>query len=478
MMGIKSRCFQPIDRVTLEDLVSADHFYRHVDRTFDLAFVRDLVADHYAAGGRPSIDPVVFFKLQLVLFFEGLRSERQLMAMAADRLSIRWYLGYDLDEPLPDHSSLTRIRQRFGLTIFRRFFEHVLDRCDEIGLIWGREVLVDATKVPGNADVDSLVPRLKDVVDDHLVELFGNPSQETVSEHWDLFEECRLPPDRPLSPGYERLSHRKVSRTDPDATPMTLSTGRTVLGYQDHYLVDGGRARIILNCLVLSGDVMENQPFLDQFRRTLFRRKLRPKRVIADTKYSTIENVAALDAMGITTYMPLRDWEHKTAYFGAGHFTYDPEQDVYRCPEDHLLRPSRTEWKAEKTEYQADAATCNACPLKASCTSSDQGRQLHRSFHAAAMERVKGSADTPAFKKAMRKRRVWVEPLFAEAKQWHGLSRCRLRGVHNVNIEGVLIAAGQNLKRYLAKQGWGHRWGPNGRLLSSSVTENGPSAMT
>ena len=123
MMGIKERCFQPVERVTLEDLVPADHFYRHLDRTFDLSFVRHLVQEYYATGGRPSIDPVVFFKLHLVMFFEGLRSERQLMAVAADRLSVRWYLGYDLGEPLPDHSSLTRIRHRFGLRVFRQFFE-------------------------------------------------------------------------------------------------------------------------------------------------------------------------------------------------------------------------------------------------------------------------------------------------------------------------------------------------------------------
>ncbi len=478
MMGIKERCFQPVEHGTLEDLVPADHFYRHLDRTFDLSFVCHLVQEYYATGGRPSIDPVVFFKLHLVMFFEGLRSERQLMAVAADRLSVRWYLGYDLGEPLPDHSSLTRIRHRFGLRVFRQFFEHVLDRCDEVGLIWGREVLVDATQVPGNADIDSLVPRLKDVVDDHLVELFGKQTASSTGERWDVLETCQLRPDRPLSPSYERVSSRMVSRTDPDATLMKLSTGPRVLGYQDHYLVDGGRARIILSCLVMSGDVMENQPFLDQFRRTLFRRKLRPERVIADTKYSTFENVAALDAMGITASMPVRDMEHKTAYFGSGCFTYEAEQDVYRCPADQFLRPSRIEAKAEQTEYQADAATCNACPLKACCTPSDQGRQVHRSFHAAAMERVKGAAGTPAFEKAMRKRRVWVEPLFAEAKQWHGLRRFRLRGVHNVNIEGVLIAAGQNLKRYLAKQGWGKHWGPNGSLLSPSPAQTGlPSLM-
>ena len=75
MMGSKARSFDPIDGLTLADLVPADHFYRHLERALDLSFVRGLVADCYAAGGRPSIDPVVFFKLQLVMFFEGIRSE-------------------------------------------------------------------------------------------------------------------------------------------------------------------------------------------------------------------------------------------------------------------------------------------------------------------------------------------------------------------------------------------------------------------
>jgi transposase len=111
MMGAKARTFTPIQAVSLDELVAADHFYRHLDDVLDLSFVYALVQDRYATGvGRPSIDPRVFFKLQLVLFFEGIRSERALLRLAADRLSVRWYLGYNLDEPLPEHSSLTRIR--------------------------------------------------------------------------------------------------------------------------------------------------------------------------------------------------------------------------------------------------------------------------------------------------------------------------------------------------------------------------------
>src|SRR3954452_14904271 len=106
MMGRKERIFDPLPSVTLEELFPPDHFYRHLERTLDLSFVRDLVRDAYADIGRPSIDPVVFFKLQLILFFEGIRSERQLMQVVADRLSLRWYLGYDVIGALADLSGL------------------------------------------------------------------------------------------------------------------------------------------------------------------------------------------------------------------------------------------------------------------------------------------------------------------------------------------------------------------------------------
>ena len=118
MMGVKNRVFHPLPRdVPLEDLVPEESFYRRLEEQLDLSFVRELGRPSYAKGGRPSVDPVVLFKLRLVMFFEGLRSERQLMRAAADRLSVRWYLGYDLFEPPPNHSNLTRARQRFGLSV-------------------------------------------------------------------------------------------------------------------------------------------------------------------------------------------------------------------------------------------------------------------------------------------------------------------------------------------------------------------------
>ena len=505
MLGArKERRGERLVPISLEAAVPGDHFYRHLDAVLDLGFVRDWVGDCYAERGRPSIDPVVFFKLQLVMFFEGVRSERQLMRMVADRLSVRWYLGYALDEPLPDHSSLTRIRQRLGLPTFQRFFAHIVELCRQAGLVRGEELIFDATKVRANADIDSLVPRWYREATAHLDGLFPEGGAEAAlpdesapaaGQHadpdpphlpfagpadeeahlaaanraaWKLLEQHRLDPARPPSCSYRRQTDLLVSRTDPDAAP--LQTGeRAKLGYRDHYVVDGGKARIILAALVMPGDVMDNTPMLDLLRRVQFRWHLHPKRAIGDAKYGTIHNIRALEDAGIRAYVPLPDFDHRTPYFGASQFTYDAEQDLYRCPQGQPLRRRRAKYTEEVAVYRAEAAACNGCSLKERCTPSAAGRQVRRSFFADYLDRVRGYHETAAYRQAMRKRQVWVEPLFGEAKDWHGLRRFRLRGLWKVNTEGLLIAAGQNLKRWLARTGWGRRHGPAGSLTPSRL---------
>src|SRR5258708_10084970 len=289
MMGTKARLFASLTTVSLEELVPQDHFYRHLQRTLDLSFVREFVQQTYASKGRPSIDPVVFFKLQLVMFFEGLRSERQLMRHAADRLSVRWYVGYDLEEPLPDHSSLTRIRERYGVEVFRRFFDTIVEQCQQAGLVWGRELHFDGTKVAANTGKESVKPRF--AVEAHLGGLFNAEVEKPVDE-----EEQQIPQEEPagsdpleqlpvsLSPAvyeelsqqnaqrhdwieevgaqdrrvkgrtYQRIADLQVSTTDPDATIMH-SKGGVDLGYHTHYVVDGGRARIIVAALVTPSEV-------------------------------------------------------------------------------------------------------------------------------------------------------------------------------------------------------------------------------
>jgi hypothetical protein len=232
---------------------------------------------------------------------------------------------YDLDEPLPDHSTLSKIRTRYGLEVFRHFFKAIVEQCQQARLVWGKELYFDATQIEANADLDSLVPRFaveaREAIRDHLTALFASASpvlekaeemridsavleptsqEETVPEPvllpTSLSEEQREElaannatrhdwiaeegqPQREVHGTYQRTADLRISTTDPDATPMRLKGGGTHLGYHTHYVVDGGRSRIILSVLVVPGEVNDNQPILDLIWRILFRWRLRPRQV-------------------------------------------------------------------------------------------------------------------------------------------------------------------------------------------------------
>ncbi len=486
----KSRDLDDPIRVSLEDLVPPSHFYRHLERTLDLTFVRDLVRETYAGIGRPSIDPVVFFKLQLILFFEGLRSERQLMRVVADRLSLRWYLGYGLTEMLPDHSSLTRIRERYGVVGFRRFFEAVVEQCIAANLVWGKELYIDSTDVAANASIDSLQPRF--VVEAHLARLFDEKNEkggddtggesgpthmpvvltdearadlaERAADRHDWIGEMGRPDRTKTSGPYRRIADYRASSTDPDASPLRPNGVSASFGYHDHYVVDGGQARIILTALVTPAEVQDNQPAVDLLWRTRFRWKLHPRQVTADTKYGTVENIVAIEDQRIHAYVPLSAAGQRADRFGEQDFRYDLAADIYHCPGGKVLRFLSQSDVTHRRIYQALTADCKGCPLREQCTTSSRGRRVSRNLDEAYLDRVRGYHETESYARAMRKRKVWVEPLFAEAKDWHGLRRFRLRGLEKVNGAALVIATGQNLKRLLSQQGWGRRPWPSGAV--------------
>ena len=495
MMGTKERNFRSLpEDISLEDLVPKDNFYRRLQERLDLSFVRELVKDLYAASGRPSVDPEVFFRLQLVMFHEDIRSERELMRIVSDRLSARWYVGYDLFEALPDHSSLTRIRDRFGLSVFREFFERIVQECVEAGLVWGEELYFDATKVDANASLDSVAPRF--FVEQYLGELFAEEDGEdlldadqqesiTTSEGRNespMAELYKLPSadeqtltaqnastddwisrngrQRREQKGvfYRRKADFLASKTDPDSSLMKRrETKGSHLGYYDHYVVDGGKARIILNALVTPFEVTENRPMLDLLWRTSFLWKLHPKQVTGDTAYGTTEIIAAVERADIRAYVPLTGAGKARPFFSKDEFTYDPENDSYLCPAGHGLRRFSEHAARKLTKYKADGATCAACSLRPQCTESKNGREVLRYYDEGYVDRVRSYRGTFPYEKALRKRRVWVEPMFAEAKDWHGLRRFRLRGLEKVNVEALLTASGQNIKRLVTARERGPR---------------------
>jgi transposase len=298
MMGYKIKNLKNFTSFSLETLVPQGNVYRQLEQCVDLSFVRVLVCHLYSDFGRPSIDPVVFFKLQLIAFFEGIRSERLLMETVSLNLAHRWFIGYDLDEDVPDHSSLSKIRERYGMQIFQQFFEQIIELCVEAGLVWGEELYFDSTKVDANAAINSMIDRKESEVGQHLEELWKNDeertSNETLQDLVDKYNGNRFTGLR--KPSYKRITDEKVSLTDPDAAPMRAQGGGSaVLGYRDHYIVDGGKARIILSALVAPASIMDNTPLLDLMDWTCYRWQLQPKIAVGDAKYGSVPNFVGLE---------------------------------------------------------------------------------------------------------------------------------------------------------------------------------------
>jgi hypothetical protein len=355
----------------------------------------------------------------------------------------------------------------------------------EAGLVWGEEFYFDATKVEANASMESRVPRFSAAA--HLGGLFG----EEVAAETEAGDETSKPhatadprtlsaaADRGLRAenaksrdwisregkpyrtivrnGYRRKRDYELNPTDPDAALMQQKRGASRMGYHAHYVIDGGKARVILNVLITPADVMENQPMLDLLFRTRFRWRARVHRVTGDATYGTKEIVAAVEKAAIRAYVSMADFEKKSSYYGSSRFVNDAERDLYRCPKGEPLRLYTHSYTERLSRYRADPESCNACPLKPECTPGGSGRVLMRSFDEEILERVKAYRGTAPYEKALRKRRVWVEPMFGEAKEWHGMRRFRLRTLWRVNAEALVIASGQNVKRLLDFRGRGPR---------------------
>jgi Transposase DDE domain len=247
------------------------------------------------------------------------------------------------------------------------------------------------------------------------------------------------------------MADLRVSTTDPDASPMHQKNKRgSKLAYLTHYAVDGGKARVILNVLVTAAEVTENLPMQEMLFGSTFRWRLRPRSVTADAAYGTRENVAAIERAGIRAYVALPEQGKRSSLFTIEDFAYDAERDLYTCPRGETLRRRGRDRRGGYVRYAASASSCEPCPLKGRCTKGPKGRWLSRGLEEEYLERVRAYRRTEAYRKALRKRAVWPEPLFAEAKEWHGFGRFRLRGLEKVNTEALMIASGQNVKRLVA----------------------------
>jgi len=449
MVGSQDRwCEDIFVACPLRDLVPDDHILKRVDRVLDLSWLAKEVSDCYCLdNGRPSIDPEAALRLMLAGYLEGIVHDRKLMRRAQTDIAMRWFAGYRLHERLPDHSSLTKIRQRWGEERFRRIFKRTVGLCVKAGLVDGETVHVDATLIRADVSWESLV-------DEHVEQVMEENKDEVESSG----ETGGKPRRRPGRCRTRSGKPKKRSKTDPEAT-MAKSSHRRQLSpcFKQHTVVDD-KGGVILDVAVTTGEASEGQELLAQLDRVEEQTGKKVQTVTADAGYGRAKNYAELEKRKVAAVV-VPPGERAASKLPIRRFKYDGRHHLVRCPTGKILHRQGDQPSEKGWIYRARACDCRQCPLKQRCVpkSSAVRTVLIVDGYEALLRarRARNQGWDEDRKELYRRHQWWAEGRNGEAKIQHGLARAVRRGRWNVAIQSYLTAAVINLKR-LAKEDAGN----------------------
>jgi transposase len=429
-------------QISLERLVPEDHLLRRLATVLDLSWVRSATARYYSHTGRPSLDPVVIAKFLVLGYLYDVRSERQLMREVQVNLAYRWYLGYDLDETIPDHSDLSKARRRFGAPFFEQLFAYILTRCQEAGLVGGQTVFMDSTVVAANASMDS-VTTLRSRPAEYWQQLEQNAEPLPVAS------EASPTPMGHQRPRPQRTCDKKHSTTDPEASVYHRRGGDPKVAYKAHVMADARHG--VITAVSATPACEDDTAVVPALLETHKQHCGRPQQAVADRLYGSQACLGYLQGQGIETVIRPRQGGNKHGGFSKRDFTYDTEHDVYHCPAGHVLHRRRRQRRDGKAFYSASPDVCAACPLRSQCVgakSPQAVRQVTR-FDNGYVERAVAACRRPRGRRLLAQRQTCIEGLFGQAKNWHGLRRARWRGRIKMRVQVLLTAAVLNLKKLL-----------------------------
>ncbi len=423
----------------LRDLVPQDHLLRRVDRVLDLSWLHEAVRECYCQdNGRPSIDPESALRLMLAGFFEGIVHDRKLMRRAQTDLAFRWFAGYRLDEALPDHSSLTRIRQRWGVERFKRIFQKTVQACVDAHLVNGETVHIDASLIRADVSWESLTTQ----------------HAEYVLAENDASDDDEPPKPRRGRPRTKPPKVKKRSTTDPDATMATSRKDKRLEpSFKQHTAVDD-RAGVVVDVLLTTGEVNEGGQLLEQLERIETHTGMRITTVTADKSYAHTANYHALEERQTDAVIPPQATARRPKHIPSSRFKYDAKHCVIHCPGGKTLTRKGYDETVGGWRYSARAHDCTNCALRNRCfTATAKSRIIvikdgHEALLRARRRKARGWNEVAT---TQYQRHRWrVEGAHGEAKTQHGLRRAARRGIDNIAIQVYLTAAVMNLKR-LAK---------------------------
>lgn len=463
-------------RFSLSAHVPAHNFYRRLKDRLDLTFLYELTRPYYGSCGQHSIDPVVFFKLCLVGYLENIISDRRLIEHCSLRLDLLYLLEYQLDEPLPWHSTISRTRQLLPVELFEQVFTRVLSLCVEAGMVSGHTQVIDSALVKANASMGSLELKVpKETLDAHLERIRAisrvdrkarvnkaTQEQQTITASRDELLEVqarnrkwRLEQDQRPGSHNSRAKYTSnkthYSPVDPDARIAVKPGKARKLCYLAQLAVDSSR-HVITHAQADLADRKDNQclpSLLHALTGRLERLGLGCSTLLADAGYSSGENYALLEEEGIRAYIP----PHGTYKGGPKDFTYNREEDYWLCPwgKKVTFRKVKVEAKnnIKKKLYFTTRKDCKGCPFREGCIGKGHERKVEITYYRDEYERVIARLRTRWGRRMKGLRQATVEPVLGTLTNFMGLGKINTRGLLLAHKGMLLAAAAYNLQKLM-----------------------------
>lgn len=482
MQGKKTYQEKLFNRFQLSDRVPENNFYRQLKAVLPLDYLYAETKDFYGSSGQKSIDPVVFFKLCLVGYLENIISDRQLINHCSLRLDILYFLGYDIDEELPWHSTISRTRQLFPEDVFEEVFTKVFRMCVDAGMVSGHTQAIDSAPIKANASMDSLELKVPiEELEAHLHRIRHiskrdkeTPLRQSKNNKADKTDQTITASDEELQsiksrnkkwaaeqdqrPGAGNKGSRYTSNkthyspTDPDARISVKPGKARKLNYLSQLTVDTSN-HVITDIKAYHADGKDNQQLPDivtRVKHRLWKSGLLWENCVADTGYSSGENYAMLEGRGVTSFIP----PHGTYKGGPEGFKYDKDNDCYICPKGESIPFIKVfnDYKTQtlKKEYRSSTKQCKNCPIKEICLGKTaKEKKFSVTYFREEYERNNARVSSPQGSFMKGKRQSTVEPVFGTLTQFMGLRKINTIGIAQANKVMHLSAIAYNIKKYL-----------------------------
>lgn len=472
MQGRKSFEEKLFTNFQLSDRVPIDNFYRKLKETLNLHFLRKTTAHYYGTEGQESIDPIVFFKLILVGYLENLGSDRRIISTASMRLDILFFIGYNLDEPLPWHSTLSRTRQLYGEDVFKELFKKVLKMCIEKGMVSGRRQAVDSALIKANASMDSIAEKeiLQDAeafVDELAANDEDKPQKVTaykkkrVEEHnrWKEKTYHGMPATRSdkfkaehaqddYRPKY-LSNHTHYSTTDKDARIAVKPGKPRQFNYLAQTCVDTEH-HVITHMNAYHADKKDSQclpQLIEGLKENLLPEGLIVEQILADTGYSSGAALKALEQNNITGYIPnFGQYKHEREGF-----TYHKEGDYYTCVENKkiVFKKIKANNGYSIREYRSSRKDCVCCPLRSTCIGKSFEKSIRETADKPYYDKMHERLKSSYAKKMKKLRQSTVEPVLGTLINFLAMKRVNTRGIELANKCMLMAAIAYNLKKMM-----------------------------